>query len=241
MKHSDRKQVKGGHGAGTAGVGEKPKDSYVTSIPDELMQEALEAVTGASGEGRDTEEVPIVDDPPAGARDGDGVARQELAAETARLIAENAELKDRALRAAADLENYRKRALRDRDEFQKFAIEGLLRDLLPVADNVDQAVLHLASSDLPTVRTGVEMTYKSFLDVLKKKGVTPFTSTGEPFDPNMHEAVQMVASTEVPAGRVVSEVRRGYMIHDRLLRAAMVVVSTGAPKDDAGNDDVPEA
>jgi len=91
------------------------------------------------------------------------------------------------------------------------------------------------------VRTGVEMTYKSFLDALKKKGVTPFDSRGEPFDPNLHEAVQMVASAEVPAGRVVSEVRRGYRIHDRLLRAAMVVVSTGASKGDAGDDGGPEA
>jgi len=220
MKQGEKKPHKAHqHGEKDAAPHDGP--SYAASIPKELLDEAVASVNGRRGE-PDSGEIPIVEDAPA-----DEARVRGLEGQIDALTRENAELRDRALRAAADLENYRKRSLREKDDFQKFAVEGLLRDLLPVADNVDQAMAHLASSDLPTVRTGVEMTYKSFLDALKKKGVTPFDAKGAVFDPNLHEAVQTVPSDDVPAGRVVAEVRRGYLIHDRLLRAAMVVVSTG--------------
>ncbi len=133
---------------------------------------------------------------------------------------------ERSLRAAADLENYKKRAQKEKEEVQKFGSEKLLKDLLPVMDNLDRAMdAATKSPDFASFHKGVAMTRKSFEDTLARHGVKSFSAKGQPFDPRLHEAMQQVETSEVPAGHVAFEVSRGYHLNDRLVRPAMVVVA----------------
>lgn len=135
---------------------------------------------------------------------------------------------ERMLRAAADLENYKRRAQKEKEEVQKFGVEKLLKDLLPVIDNLDRA---LAQEDAGEgFRQGVSMTRKLFEDTLAKHGVRSFESVGLPFDPRRHEAIQQTPTDAVPPQHVVSEVLKGYTLQDRLARPAMVVVSIPRPE-----------
>ncbi|MBE4750841.1 nucleotide exchange factor GrpE [Corallococcus sp. ZKHCc1 1396] len=136
------------------------------------------------------------------------------------------DFQERALRAAADLENYRKRAQKEKEDVQKFGAEKLLKDLLPVVDNMDRALDAASkSTDFDSFQKGVAMTRKSFEDALGRHGVKGFSAKGLPFDPRVHEAIQQVETTEVAAGHVVYEVTRGFHLNDRLVRPAMVVVA----------------
>jgi molecular chaperone GrpE len=138
---------------------------------------------------------------------------------------------ERMLRAAADLDNFKKRAQRERDEAQRFGIERLLKDFLPVLDNLDRALEHAqVSPDLNALVKGVQMTRKQFEDTLGKHGVKGFSAAGQAFDPRVHEAMQQKETTEVPPNQVVSEMARGYFLHDRLIRPALVVVSASAAR-----------
>ncbi|MFP2901591.1 nucleotide exchange factor GrpE [Corallococcus sp. 4LFB] len=136
------------------------------------------------------------------------------------------DFQDRAIRSAADLENYRKRAQKEKEDVQKFGVEKLLKDLLPVVDNLDRALDAAGKSpDFDSFQKGVAMTRKSFEDSLARHGVKGFSAKGQPFDPRLHEAIQQVETAEVPAGHVVYEVTRGFYLNDRLVRPAMVVVA----------------
>ncbi|QSQ28560.1 nucleotide exchange factor GrpE [Pyxidicoccus parkwayensis] len=133
---------------------------------------------------------------------------------------------ERTIRAAADLENYRKRAQKEKEEVQRFGSEKLLKDLLPVLDNLDRALDAAAKSpDIDSFQKGVAMTRKSFEDALARHGVKAFSAKGQPFDPRMHEAIQQVETADVPAGHVAYEVVRGFYLNERLVRPAMVVVA----------------
>ncbi|GHG95438.1 nucleotide exchange factor GrpE [Comamonas sp. JC664] len=133
---------------------------------------------------------------------------------------------ERTVRHAADLENYRKRAQKEKEEVQRFGSEKLLKDLLPVLDNLDRALDAAAKSpDLDSFEKGVAMTRKSFEDALARHGVKGFSAKGQVFDPRLHEAIQQVETADVPAGHVVYEVVRGFHLNDRLVRPAMVVVA----------------
>lgn len=148
------------------------------------------------------------------------------------------------LRAAADLENYRKRAMREREETSKFGQEKLLKELLPVIDNLERALDPKNSADLDALRTGVEMTHKLFESALARVGLKGFSAVGEQFDPSLHEAMQAVESDEAP-GTVLSQMVRGFMLHDRLLRPAMVFVAKARedrpPSRDGESADAEEA
>jgi len=136
------------------------------------------------------------------------------------------EAQERMVRAAADLENYRKRAQKEKEEVQRFGSEKLLKDLLPVVDNLDRALEAATKSpDLDSFQKGVAMTRKSFEDALARHGVKAFSARGQPFDPRVHEAIQQVETADTPAGHVVYEVVRGFFLNDRLVRPAMVVVA----------------
>jgi molecular chaperone GrpE len=139
---------------------------------------------------------------------------------------------DRMLRALADLDNYKKRAAKEKEETIRFGNERLLKEVLPVIDNLDRALLHASTSkDFETLLKGVELTRKSFEDVLMKKGVKAFSALGKPFDPTVHEALQQVETADAPPNMVVQEVMRGFFLNDRLMRPAAVVVSRApAPK-----------
>jgi molecular chaperone GrpE len=139
------------------------------------------------------------------------------------------EAQDKLLRVAADFENQKKRLQRDKETSLKYAEENLIKEILPAIDNLERAMSQDQNGEdfSKHLLEGVELTLKGLLGTLEKLGLKPLTSVGEPFDPNFHEALVMEASKDVPEQRVMQEFERGYMLKDRLLRAAKVVVSKG--------------
>ncbi len=145
--------------------------------------------------------------------------------------AEAAKLKDLALRARADLDNFRKRALREKEEAIRYANNGLLERLLPVIDNFELGLdAAKGAADTASILQGMSMVHKQLQDFLKNNGLEEVQAEGEAFDPNKHDAVSQEFSAEIPEGHVVRQVRKGYKIKDRLVRASSVIVSKGAPK-----------
>jgi molecular chaperone GrpE len=133
---------------------------------------------------------------------------------------------ERFLRAAAELDNFRKRKEREVSDLRKYANQMLLRELLGVVDNLERALAaSLENSESEGLREGVEMTLKELLKIFDQFKVTPIESHEQPFDPNHHEAVMQEPSDAFPPNTVVRELQKGYMLRDRLLRPAMVVVS----------------
>lgn len=156
-------------------------------------------------------------------------AAEEGAASVDSASEEIAALKEKLLMAHADMQNLRRRAERDVENAHKFALERFVGDLLPVVDNLERA---LASADggndvLKGVVEGVELTLKSFLDVLRRFQVEQVNPVGESFNPERHEAMAMVPNPEVPANSVIEVFQKGYLLNGRLVRPAMVVVSSG--------------
>jgi len=208
------------------------KGSFSADIPQSLLDEAVEAV-----DKRDAGAAPPAD--PAAAPAGERTEAERLRAELELSQAHGREafekLKEeheKFLRAAADLENYRKRAQREREEVQKFGVEKLLKDLLPVVDNLVRA-LAAAPPDDP-LSGGVKLVLKVLEEVLARNGVKSFHAVGEPFDPKNHEAIVTIPS-DGPAGTVLLEHGRGFTLHDRLVRPALVGVAI-APAGGAGPD-----
>lgn len=153
---------------------------------------------------------------------------QALTAKLAEKDREIAELKDKYLRAAAEMDNTRKRLRLQSEENVRRERESLLREILPVVDNLERAISASRNSgDGKSIAEGVEMVLRSMLDLLKAQGVTPIESIGQPFDPARHEAVDHVASDDHAPNTVIREFHRGYQVGDRILRAAQVSVSKG--------------
>lgn len=148
-----------------------------------------------------------------------------------------AELNERIVRLTADFDNFRKRAQREKDEARQFANQGLLEKLLPVLDNFEMALTAVKDAD-PSVRDGVQMILDQLLGVLKESGVEPVDAMGQPFDPNLHEALSQEETTEVEEGTVVQQVQCGYKLNDRLVRPARVVVAKApGAAEEAPNED----
>lgn len=146
---------------------------------------------------------------------------------------EAGQFKDKYLRSVADLENFRKRALREKDEARTYGAESLLRDLLVVLDNMERAVE--ASGELEQIKQGVKMTHDQFKQILRQHGVEVVEASGSPFDPAHHEAVAHIETADHLPGTIMQEHRRGYKFRERLLRPAMVSVAKGLPKAPEGN------
>lgn len=164
------------------------------------------------------------------------------------LMAENAELKDRALRTMAEMENLRRRTEKEIKDARQYAVTGFARDLLSVSDNLRRALDSLpeearqsADAGLAALIEGVEMTERDLLNQLDKNGVKKLEPEGQKFDPNFHQAMFEVPNTEVPNNTVVQVVQAGYQIGDRVLRPAMVGVSKGGPKEAPAADAAAEA
>ncbi len=139
---------------------------------------------------------------------------------------EIAKIKDRMLRVAADVENTRKRLERESSEGICYANEKLIRELLPILDNLERAIEHgEKDADFDSLLEGVRMTYKGFVDTLGKLGCTQVEALGKDFDPNYHEAMMQQESSEHEDNKVLQEFRKGYVLNDRLIRPSMVVVS----------------
>ncbi|MGH7236120.1 MAG: nucleotide exchange factor GrpE [Nitrospiraceae bacterium] len=135
-------------------------------------------------------------------------------------------LQDKYLRLAAEFENFKRLTQRDQREYYRFANESLLKELLPIIDNLERAIR--SSKERPGndgLIQGVELVLKQCLETLAKFGVRPMNSVGEPFDPSRHQAVAHVESEDASGKIVVEEYQRGYLLHDRILRAAMVAVA----------------
>jgi molecular chaperone GrpE len=160
-----------------------------------------------------------------------------------RLLEENKELKDRALRLAAEMENLRRRTARDVHDARTYAVAGFARDMLSVSDNLRRALDAIpaeartgGNAGFAALIEGVEITERAMLSALERHGVKKLTPEGERFDPNFHQAMFEVPNETVPAGTVVQVVQPGYSIGERVLRPAMVGVAKGGPRQAAAND-----
>lgn len=185
---------------------------------EEAMREAARSVEARAAQRRAEE---------AG-EDADAAAAGADAERVAALEQELAEAKDRTLRVAADLENFRRRALKDREEAHNFGHQNLVKDLLPSVDNLERAVDHArkgGEESASGLLEGVELVLRELHSVLAKHGVTPIEALGQPFDPALHEAMAQVTDGSQPPGTVVEVFQRGYQLRARLLRPARVVVS----------------
>lgn len=134
---------------------------------------------------------------------------------------------DLYLRERAELENFRKRMQREKEDLVRFANENLLREILTVVDNLERAIEHARKNEetVQGLLEGVEMTLSQCQKLLEKFGVTPVVAVGEPFDPTWHEAMGQLESAEHPANTVLQEMQKGYVLNDRLLRPALVLIS----------------
>jgi len=161
----------------------------------------------------------------------------------AALRAEAAELKDKLLRAHAEVDNIRKRAEREKEETAKYAVTRLARDIVNVGDNFQRAIdavpAGAAEQDaaLKSFLEGVTMTERELLNVLERYGIRRVQPINEPFNPHLHQAVMEIQRSDVPTGTIVQIFQAGFMIEDRVLRPAMVAVSKGGPKPAQPADD----
>ncbi len=148
-----------------------------------------------------------------------------------RLEQERNASRDQALRTQAELENYRKRVAREREEERRFAALPVIRDLLPGLDNLQRALdAARHTDDLNAMLQGVEMVAQQIESILAQHGATPIQAVGEPFDPNQHQAIQQIPSADVPPMTVVDEVERGFVLHNRVIRPSSVIVSVAPPE-----------
>jgi molecular chaperone GrpE len=136
---------------------------------------------------------------------------------------------DRFVRERADLENFRKRSNREKEELLNYGTKSLLEEILPVVDNLERALSHAGENGSTGLTEGVQMIHGMLLNAMKKFGVTPLETAGTPFDPAFHQAMTQIPTDEQPPNTVVEEFQKGYMLKERLLRPAMVSVAT-APK-----------
>ena len=181
---------------------------------------------------------PVEANPESAAAEGenvteaDPVEESELTAEELLVqMQEEAEAaRDAALRAQADAQNIKRRAEQDIERARKFALEQFTRELLPVADNLERALEAAAGDDdaIKPIAEGVELTLKSLLDAMKKSNIEVVDPLGEPFDPNLHQAMSMVENSEVEPNSVIAVMQKGYTLNGRLVRPAMVMVSKSA-------------
>ncbi|MDB6079294.1 MAG: grpe [Akkermansiaceae bacterium] len=163
--------------------------------------------------------------------DGDieaGLPQTDLMAD---LEADVMKWKELAVRTAADLDNFRKRSAREREDAIRYANQGLLEDLMPVLDNFEMGMLAAAKDQGSMIFIGMDMVRRQFNDFLASQGVTEIVAEGKPFDPKIHEAVSQEAQAGVEDDTVLRVVRRGFMLRDRLLRPASVVVAKAATEE----------
>lgn len=141
------------------------------------------------------------------------------------LIAELEDYKSRYYRAQADFDNFRRRSRQEKEEFAAYANNKILEELLTVLDTFEMALKTPETADTKTLLVGVDMVHRQLLTVLGNYGLTPIEAVGQAFDPNFHEGIMTVASTDHPANTVVEELRKGYKVKDKVLRPAMVKIS----------------
>jgi molecular chaperone GrpE len=148
---------------------------------------------------------------------------------------------DLYLRSQADIENIKKRNRKEKEDWVRYANETLIKEILPVMDNLEMAIAHSRDGNsLDALREGVELTLKGLIGALEKSGLDLVKAKGETFDPSFHEAVSQQEDDKVEAGKVIHEIQKGYLLNNRLIRPAMVVVSKGKPRQAADGNKPPE-
>jgi molecular chaperone GrpE len=199
-------------------------------LPDELVAELDEAPTPPEGEKGAAPAEPQAPDPgkaPAEPAKGAEAGEGEETIESLR--AERDALQERFIRMAAEFENHRRRVVKERQDLFNYATEGLIKELLETVDNLERALDHAQSSeeglDAKTLLEGVELTRRALMRALEREGVKVVDAQGEKFDPQVHEAVGQVPTADHDAGTVVQVHQKGYLLKDRLLRPALVMVS----------------
>jgi molecular chaperone GrpE len=212
---------------GAEPLAEEPSEGSVSPSPEleEALREAAEAV-----EARQTE------------REGGGAEEGEVA-EAEALRGELTALQERMLRLQADFDNFRRRALKEREETHRYGHENLVKDLLATVDNLDRAIEHARRSgvgDFESMLQGLELVQRELLGALGKHGVGEIEAGNVAFDPNVHEAMAQKEDDSVPGNTVIEVFQKGYRLRDRLLRPARVVVSKQADGDEAGEAEAVE-
>jgi molecular chaperone GrpE len=193
----------------------------------------------AEENGRDADDAYVIEDTEGSVEEIEREMREAAEEAAAETVAEEApqpeaeaapqeDYRNRYVRAIADFENFRKRTDREKADFFRYATAAVLKDILPVLDNFDRALDHAAEGD--DFHKGVLMIYKQLFDVLQKHGLKPIDESGVTFDPNIHEAVVREEDESVPNHTVVAILQKGYFLHDRLLRPALVRVAVGGPE-----------
>ena len=201
---------------------------FSADIGEDVIAAALESVE-KKREAAAAEDLAVTSVPVGPSQEEIDQLRSRIEALEARerdLSTQVAQERERTLRAAADLDNARKRAQRERDEVVRFGLERVLKDLLPVIDNLDRALdLGERTGKWDGLGEGVRMTRKLLEDTLAKQGLKAFSARGQPFDPHLHEAMGQEEREDVPANSVSTEVLRGFTLFDRLVRPALVMVA----------------
>lgn len=223
---------------------DQSQHSETTEGPADEETEKGDAVATGNGEGeaREHDSAAEASDADVGAA-ADSDANSEQAEEEPldpleKALREASDWRDRAMRTQAELENFRKRMTRERGEAIQYANAGLLESLLPIIDNFEMGLKAARSeSEDSVIYQGMNMVFRQTQDFLRDNGIEAVDSVGGVFDPNRHEAVEQQFSDEVEEGHIIAELRRGYRLGDRLLRAANVIVSKGAGNAAAGESE----
>lgn len=208
-------------GNGASGGGSPGNGAPGNGAPEDGSPEA------AGSEAAGPEDAAPQDGAPLAPGDTEAAPEDPLDARIAQLQSDLEQARDRALRAQADAQNAKRRAEQDVEKARKYALERFAGELLPVVDNLERA-LEAASGDdeaIKPIADGVELTLKSFLDVLRKFQVEPVDPAGEPFDPQRHQAMGMIENPDAEPNTVLTVMQKGYTLNARLIRPAMVVVS----------------
>lgn len=200
------------------------KEQHQQSQPEASQEPHDEEQKPAAETAETSDAEDLVTSSGVGAGEGDEISPEE---ELARLKADLASAQDAALRAQADAQNVARRAEQDVEKARKFALERFAGELLPVVDNLERALESASGDDaaIKPIAEGVELTLRSFLDAMKKFGIEVVDPHGAPFDPNLHQAMSMVDNPEVEPNTVIAVMQKGYTLHGRLVRPAMVMVS----------------
>jgi molecular chaperone GrpE len=201
-------------------MAERKKRNAFTQSPDEHETESVH-------------DEAAVEEPGAAAVEA-GQAAGEGRDDTAKLSAEVKEANDKYLRLYAEMENYKKKVRKDKEEFLAYCHEDLLYELLPVLDTLEMAIMHSAKGNdeaLDSLKTGVENTLREFLRTLEKFGLKPITALGRPFDPSYHHAMAHLDSADAEPGHIVQEMRKGYVYKEKVLRPSLVAVAKRPQED----------
>lgn len=201
-------------------------------MPRDKKHDRKDAQPGSAENAPEEALQPVAEGTPGEAEDA-AAKEARLAAELAEVRAEAEKNRDLYLRERAERDNYRKRMQREKEDLARFANENLLREFLPILDNLERAVSHAAkeSENGTGLLEGVAMTVDQFKKVLEKFGVVAVDAVGQPFDPAWHEAMGQMESAEYPPNTVVQELQKGYTLNDRLLRPALVLVAKAPAPD----------